>query len=326
MKSVSKAKDTTDALKFRPHEEILPLSSIELSKDNDFALNDTPEEIQELAESIRINGLMHPLVINRVDGVNRLISGERRCKALWILGYDNIRCTVYNDISYAAEIRMLYEANLKSRSYTAAEKLQFYEKLKNILLEQKEKGEYEGPIQMGVAKLMGITDRQARKYDRISQNLGEEDKQRLSQGQISVNEAYEKVKEPPLQQGEKRNIGIETGTGSGFSKDMSGSTDARYPMTGTGSGFGEEISGLPDAGHHATGTSSGFGGESPRPSINGRLTTGTGSGSSPELYEAVTRALESSEELLKLLPSTGDGEIIRNLLKQLIPLLILAKS
>ena len=80
--SVAQAKETTDTLQFRPHGAILSLSVIEPNKDNVFAENDGFADIEELAEDIKLNGLMHPIVVNKSGGHFRLISGERRFRAL----------------------------------------------------------------------------------------------------------------------------------------------------------------------------------------------------------------------------------------------------
>ena len=194
MKSVGEAKAKTETLKFRPHEEILPLAKLNPNSCNKFAEKDTEDEIKALADDISINGLMHPIVVNKVEGIYRIISGERRFKALKMLNYENIRCSVYDGIGQAAEMRMLYAANLQARQYTAAERLQYYEQLKEILTEQKEKGDYDGPIEAGIASLMGVSDRQARKYKSISENLNAEDKEKLSKGELSVEKAYNEIK------------------------------------------------------------------------------------------------------------------------------------
>jgi ParB-like chromosome segregation protein Spo0J len=46
------------------------------------------EDIQELAQSIKENGLSEALII-RPDG--RIISGHRRCKAVKLLGWENVK-------------------------------------------------------------------------------------------------------------------------------------------------------------------------------------------------------------------------------------------
>jgi len=55
-----------------------------------------PEQIVELASSISTNGLLHPIVIRKDNGVWTLVSGERRIKAilyLWQFG-ERLRCGV----------------------------------------------------------------------------------------------------------------------------------------------------------------------------------------------------------------------------------------
>ncbi len=231
VKSMDKAKETTGVLKFRPHEEILSLSILETNPYNDFAENDTPADIQELADDIKLNGLMHPLVINKIDGHFRLISGECRFRALQKLRYDNVRCTVYNDLPLACELRMLYAANLKVRTYTPAERIKYYEKLKELLTAQKAVGEYDGPIQSSIAGMMGVSDRQVRKYERISENLGEDDKEKLAQGEISVEQAYRIAQGKPKKT--EKSVAISATTGS----EVEQTSIPKPAKTGSTSGF-----------------------------------------------------------------------------------------
>lgn len=52
------------------------------------------EKIQELAASIRENGLVQPLVVRRVDNKFELIAGERRLRAITLLGQETVRVVI----------------------------------------------------------------------------------------------------------------------------------------------------------------------------------------------------------------------------------------
>ena len=57
----------------------IPVEYIYPAKDNPYAADDTDEALYALAMSIRINGLLNPLVLNKVsDTEYRIISGEKR--------------------------------------------------------------------------------------------------------------------------------------------------------------------------------------------------------------------------------------------------------
>ena len=62
------------------------LRNIEFNPHNLWSCNDDDESIQQLADAIERNGLLHNIVVSqREDGTFMLLSGERRVKALRLL-------------------------------------------------------------------------------------------------------------------------------------------------------------------------------------------------------------------------------------------------
>ena len=53
-----------------------------------------PEALEELAESIRVHGILQPLSVRRVEGTYELIAGERRLRAAQLAGLTDIPCIV----------------------------------------------------------------------------------------------------------------------------------------------------------------------------------------------------------------------------------------
>lgn len=56
----------------------------------------TEEAIYRLADSIRNHGLIQPLTVRAIDGGYELIAGERRLRALKILGVNEVPCVISN--------------------------------------------------------------------------------------------------------------------------------------------------------------------------------------------------------------------------------------
>ncbi len=52
------------------------------------------EALEELAESIRVHGILQPLSVRRVEGTYQLIAGERRLRAAQLAGLTDIPCIV----------------------------------------------------------------------------------------------------------------------------------------------------------------------------------------------------------------------------------------
>lgn len=75
------------------------------------------EELSGLAESIRENGLLQPIVVRKSDdGTYEIIAGERRYRACKFLGQDKISCIVMrctdNESAVLALIENIQRANL----------------------------------------------------------------------------------------------------------------------------------------------------------------------------------------------------------------------
>ena len=198
-----------DDLALSSYSDRIEPNNIKLAENNPYSLNDTDENIRELATSISAVGLLHPLVVRQLDENNyQLISGERRYKAITKhLNWRTIPCTVYFDISDEQAQLMLHDANLSTREYTPQEKLVFYPQIEECINRMIDSGTLKGAKQKAMADLLHISDRQIRKYKTIRENLSEEEIHEVETGNVSVNAAYEKAKEVKSE---------ESGTGSAF--------------------------------------------------------------------------------------------------------------
>lgn len=222
MDAMKKAKQKTDTLKFAPHPEDLPLQAFTPHPHNEFAKQDTAADIEEMRENIESIGLINPIAVSHRDGTYYILSGECRWRALLLINADDhdkfsyVRATVYENLSPAQEMLILNSANLKARSYTAAQRLEYFQKLKNFLEEEKAAGRYDGPMQLDIAESMGISDRQVRKYEQIDEQFTDEEKQHVIEGKISVDAA---AKEAVARRQQKKAGG--TGSASGQQPELS---------------------------------------------------------------------------------------------------------
>ena len=69
-----------------------------------------------------------------------------------------------------------------------------YQKLQDM-------GKFSGNTQKAIAECLNISDRQARKYKQITENLSEEQIQDIYSGDLSINAAYDIAKAPPTRKG-----------------------------------------------------------------------------------------------------------------------------
>ena len=171
----------------------IPSNLLVLAANNPYNTNDTDVGLYSLAMSINANGLINPLLVNRFsDAEYRIISGERRYLAITrFLHWDTIPCMVYDHLSKNSAQLKLHTANLAVREYTAWQKLQFYVDTERLLSNMQKSGEYTGPVQKGIAELLGISTHQVRKYKRIAEGSSETQLNNLRTGKISIEKAYQ---------------------------------------------------------------------------------------------------------------------------------------
>ncbi len=215
---LDKVKSVAESLANVSHFELIPLEYIKPAQYNPFAEHDTDQSRHEVAVSIQANGLLEPLVVNKKsDEEYTLIAGEHRFTAIKLYlseQFKKVPCMVFEGQSDDEAQLKLYEAN-RQREYTQEEKFRRYQELEILLTRMKESGNYNGPIQMGIASLLGVSDRQIRKYKAITDILPPEARQAIAQGELSINDAARMAvhsKNPEQAPAEPK-----TGTGSGFS-------------------------------------------------------------------------------------------------------------
>ncbi len=83
------------------------------------------KQIEELADSIRENGLMQPLVVRQVDGKFELIAGERRLRAITSLGHTEVKVIVREATDQEVAELTLVE-NLQREDLTPLEEAEQY--------------------------------------------------------------------------------------------------------------------------------------------------------------------------------------------------------
>ncbi|MBN2696938.1 MAG: ParB/RepB/Spo0J family partition protein [Bacilli bacterium] len=100
------------------------------------------DALNELAESIRINGVLQPVIVKKIADGYLLVTGERRCKASEIAGFTTVPAIIrdYNN-QYLAELALL--ENIQREDLTIVEEAQAYQyaidtlKLTHLELSQK---------------------------------------------------------------------------------------------------------------------------------------------------------------------------------------------
>ena len=174
---------------------------IDFATNNPFRKNDSSragvEGIEELSKNIALFGLIHPLVVKEKDGRYILISGERRLRAVRLLGWKQVDCSVIKTQNEDLEKGMLHSANVEVRSISPFDMFSYIYELKEIYADLANKGEVKGDKYQYLADSLSITKRQLVKYTSIMNGLNlltDDERNQLKNGDISLNKAYNLIK------------------------------------------------------------------------------------------------------------------------------------
>lgn len=167
------------------------------------------DNIEELADNMKMVGHLQPILVARVDGEYRVISGHRRRAAVLmnkergIKGFDKIECLM-KDMSENMFMLTLLSANMFNRKLTDWEIIeqarQFKEYLKKASLE--DGIVIEGKMRDYIADAMGVSSTKMAQIEKINNSLCDEGKEALKNGEINFTIAYETSKLDPEEQRE----------------------------------------------------------------------------------------------------------------------------
>ncbi len=135
------------------------------------------KQIEELADAIRENGLIQPLVVRQVDGKFELIAGERRLRAVTSLGYSEVKVIVREATDQEAATLTLIE-NLQRADLSPLEEAEQYRLLQvRFAMKQDDIARSVGKSRTVVANTVRLLE------------LVPEARQMLEQGKITVGHA-----------------------------------------------------------------------------------------------------------------------------------------
>ena len=130
------------------------------------------DDIEDLAEDIRENGLSHNLLVRPLDGDRfEIISGERRFKALKVLGRTKAPCKVEEDLKdndIDTEIKLI-NTNAKTRQLSDLEKAKAIKRLEVLYKDKKKKGiKIKGRIRDNIASDLGISGIKVERLNKLN--------------------------------------------------------------------------------------------------------------------------------------------------------------
>nr|WP_321027255.1 ParB N-terminal domain-containing protein [Clostridium neonatale] len=166
----------------------LDINSLVPSQNNFYGIR----EIEELAESIKENGLMHNLVVRKLDnGTYEILSGERRYRACKLNGLNKIPCLIKENLSDLDAELLLIQANSEQRELTPTEKMEGIKRLEAIYKQKRRNGEkLEGKTRDLIGKDLGLSGVQVGRYQKVDKGLIEPLKEKLDKDEITLTQAH----------------------------------------------------------------------------------------------------------------------------------------
>lgn len=103
------------------------------------------EKIETLAESIKENGIMQPIVVSKVNDTYKIIAGERRWRAARLAGLKTVPVIIRNDIVDSKILELALIENIQRQDLNALEEANAFQ----VLMSE------HGLTQEQVAKIVG---------------------------------------------------------------------------------------------------------------------------------------------------------------------------
>lgn len=183
---------------------MLDTDSLEPSRENFYGIRET----EALADNMLTAGNIEPVVVGKVDGTYRIISGHRRWHAVKMnkergdKRFEKIACMV-KEMSYNMFMFTLVSANAFTRKLNDYELVRQTELLREYTEKLKEEGlEIHGKMRDYLAETLGVSPTKVAQIDSISKNLSQEGKKALEEGKINFSKAYETSRLPEEKQKE----------------------------------------------------------------------------------------------------------------------------
>jgi ParB family chromosome partitioning protein len=114
--------------------------------------------LNELAESIKKNGLLQPIIVQKIDNKFQLIAGERRLRASKIAGLDTMPCLVKEVSDQDAAVLGLVENVQRSQLNTIEEALGYKSLQDNYGLSASDIGLLVGKSRPFISNLLRISN------------------------------------------------------------------------------------------------------------------------------------------------------------------------
>lgn len=133
----------------------LPLTEIHANPDQPRS-KFSETQLQELADSIRVHGIIQPIIVRKQGTGYQIVAGERRCRAAKLAGLETVP-VVIQDISDATLLEVALIENIQREDLSPIETARAFDRLSRDLgLSQEEIGRRTGKDRATIANFMRL--------------------------------------------------------------------------------------------------------------------------------------------------------------------------
>ena len=116
------------------------------------------DKLEELAVSIRANGVLQPLLVREVNGAYELVAGERRLRAAILAGRDTVPVVVRQDVDDRESLKLALLENVQRQDLNPMEEAQGYARLmQDFGMSQQDLAERLGKSRSAIANTLRLT-------------------------------------------------------------------------------------------------------------------------------------------------------------------------
>lgn len=175
----------------------IPREKITANDKNFYAM----DGLEELAASIELAGLIHPIIVKPSGEGYTLVDGERRFRAMGLLEWPECPAIIHRPANDVLEELMLIEANRNQRKLSDADLARQAERYTELLSQLRDAGvEIPGRLRERVAEAMQISASKLARLHKIKTSLIEPLAEKFDAGQLNESIAYELAKRPEERQ------------------------------------------------------------------------------------------------------------------------------
>ena len=129
------------------------------------------EKIESLAESIKENGIMQPIVVSKMNDTYKIIAGERRWRAARVAGLKTVPVIIRNDITDSKVLELALIENIQRQDLNALEEANAFQVLMNEYgMTQEKVAQVVGKSRSAVANSVRLLNLDIRVQEMLNEN------------------------------------------------------------------------------------------------------------------------------------------------------------